>query len=140
MFGSELCSGPLWDVNLTWYTDQPDFTPCFHKTVLVYLPCIVLWILAPLELWVGGQAGGRTIPWSWVNVTKLALDFLLVVFSGAEFCVAIWLQTNFDDSLVQMADLIGPIAKILTCCLDFALVYFGKRSGNKNLVIFASQM
>ena len=27
----ELCSGPIWDLNLTWYTDNPDFTPCFHK-------------------------------------------------------------------------------------------------------------
>ncbi len=27
----ELCNPPMWDLNLTWYTEQPDFTPCFHK-------------------------------------------------------------------------------------------------------------
>ena len=28
------CVSPLWDLNVTWYTEDPDFTPCFHKTVL----------------------------------------------------------------------------------------------------------
>lgn len=43
---STFCAGPLWDVNLTWNTADPDFTPCFHKTIFVYIPCGFLWVLA----------------------------------------------------------------------------------------------
>ena len=43
------CVSPIWDANLTWNTNDPDFTPCFHKTVLVYVPCGFLWILAFLD-------------------------------------------------------------------------------------------
>ena len=25
------CPDPLWDANLTWYTESPDFTACFHQ-------------------------------------------------------------------------------------------------------------
>ena len=40
------CISPIWDINLTWNTTDPDFTPCFHKTVLVYIPCGFLWIFS----------------------------------------------------------------------------------------------
>ena len=36
--GSSFCLDPLWDSNLTWFTNDPDFTLCFHSTALVYLP------------------------------------------------------------------------------------------------------
>ncbi len=32
----------LWDPSLTWDTENPDFTPCFHATVLTYTPAAVL--------------------------------------------------------------------------------------------------
>ena len=35
------CVTPLWDIDLTWNTNDPDFTPCFHKTVFVYIPSVV---------------------------------------------------------------------------------------------------
>ena len=28
------CVSDLWNTNLTWNTDDPDFTACFHKTIL----------------------------------------------------------------------------------------------------------
>uniref|UniRef100_A0A674N5W4 ABC-type glutathione-S-conjugate transporter n=1 Tax=Takifugu rubripes TaxID=31033 RepID=A0A674N5W4_TAKRU len=35
------------DWNRTWYTANPDLTRCFQNTVLVWVPCIYLWLLAP---------------------------------------------------------------------------------------------
>ena len=29
----EFCEGKFWDLSLTWETDDPDFTACFHQTV-----------------------------------------------------------------------------------------------------------
>ena len=28
------CEGKFWDLSLTWETDDPDFTACFHQTVI----------------------------------------------------------------------------------------------------------
>ncbi|XP_067087498.1 multidrug resistance-associated protein 1-like [Osmerus mordax] len=50
----DLCSlsglDALWDWNLTWYTPHPDLTQCFQHTVLVWFPCLYLWLCAPLYL------------------------------------------------------------------------------------------
>ena len=32
--GSQFCVSDLWDRNVTWDTDNPDFTTCFENTVL----------------------------------------------------------------------------------------------------------
>uniref|UniRef100_A0A8C7ZZ63 ABC-type glutathione-S-conjugate transporter n=1 Tax=Oryzias sinensis TaxID=183150 RepID=A0A8C7ZZ63_9TELE len=37
----------LGDWNRTWYTANPDLTQCFQNTVLVWVPCIYLWLLVP---------------------------------------------------------------------------------------------
>ena len=29
----EFCGGPFWDVNVTWNTNDPDFTPCFQVLI-----------------------------------------------------------------------------------------------------------
>uniref|UniRef100_A0A8C9TP04 ABC-type glutathione-S-conjugate transporter n=1 Tax=Scleropages formosus TaxID=113540 RepID=A0A8C9TP04_SCLFO len=43
------CGSPhgLSDWNRTWYTPNPDLTQCFQNTVLVWAPCVYLWICAP---------------------------------------------------------------------------------------------
>ena len=28
------CVADVWNGNLTWNSEDPDFTPCFHKTIL----------------------------------------------------------------------------------------------------------
>lgn len=35
------------DWNTTWYTPHPDLTQCFQNTVLVWIPCLYLWVCAP---------------------------------------------------------------------------------------------
>ena len=44
------CTDEFLDLNLTWNTDSPDFTLCFHSTALTYLPCIYLWVFLPIYL------------------------------------------------------------------------------------------
>ena len=50
------CPDPLWDSDFTLYTDQLDFTSCFHETVLFYVPCGILWLLAPLQIFFARQS------------------------------------------------------------------------------------
>lgn len=49
---TSFCNGPLWDSNLTWYTNEPDLTECFRDTILIGIPCAVLWCIGlPIWLW-----------------------------------------------------------------------------------------
>lgn len=36
------------DWNLTWHTENPDFTQCFQNTVLIWIPCMYLWVCFPV--------------------------------------------------------------------------------------------
>ena len=45
----QFCVDPLWDSNVTWWTDEPDFTLCFHSTALVYAPAIFLALTLPIQ-------------------------------------------------------------------------------------------
>uniref|UniRef100_A0A8C2AT71 Multidrug resistance-associated protein 1 n=1 Tax=Cyprinus carpio TaxID=7962 RepID=A0A8C2AT71_CYPCA len=38
------------DWNRTWQTHNPDLTPCFQNTVLVWIPCLYLWLSAPFYI------------------------------------------------------------------------------------------
>ena len=78
------CVSPVWDSNLTWYTDDPDFTPCFHKTVLVFVPCGFLWVFAFLDQFLTWKSTSRNCPWSWNNISKLIITSLLCLISTIE--------------------------------------------------------
>ena len=47
---ASFCESPLWDLDLTWNTTNPDFTPCFHQTVLTYIPTAVLILGIPFQV------------------------------------------------------------------------------------------
>lgn len=38
------------DWNRTWQTHNPDLTPCFQNTLLVWIPCLYLWLFAPFYI------------------------------------------------------------------------------------------
>ncbi len=78
------CAGPIWDTNLTWNTEDPDFTPCFHKTVLVYVPCGFLWLLAAVDQVQSWNSNARNCPWSWNNIAKLSITTALCFLSIIE--------------------------------------------------------
>lgn len=65
------CSTPLWNDSVTWNTNNPDFTPCFHQTVLVWIPSIFLWICFAFNLL---ATAGENIPSPpWTTVVKIKL-------------------------------------------------------------------
>ena len=47
---ASFCASPLWDLELSWNTTNPDFTPCFHQSVLTYIPTILLIIGIPFQV------------------------------------------------------------------------------------------
>ena len=71
----------LQDWNLTWNADVPDFTECFHRTVLVWVPCAALWLMAPFEVYWLLHSRRGPVPLSPVNVVKMIVTSLLVSLS-----------------------------------------------------------
>lgn len=64
------------DINITWNSDDPDFTPCFEKTVLVLIPCAFLWIFLPLEIYYLRRTKAYNIPFNLYNIVKLVRENL----------------------------------------------------------------
>ncbi|KAG1691095.1 Canalicular multispecific organic anion transporter 2 [Nymphon striatum] len=59
------------DLNLTWHTENPDFTDCFQNTALVWIPVAFLFIVTPYELWMQSVSRVSNIPWNSINILKL---------------------------------------------------------------------
>ena len=78
------CATPIWDTNFTWNTNDPDFTPCFHKTVLIYLPCGFLWVFAIVDAIQNWKSLARNCPWSWNNIAKISITLLLSILCFVE--------------------------------------------------------
>jgi hypothetical protein len=128
--GQEFCSGELWNQNLTWYTDSPDFTSCFHKTVLVYLPCAFLWLLSPFEVRFNFISSRQFSPWTFLNVTKLASSSLLALISILELIHLGILNKNEDaDKGIELADFVSSGIKLATYLLLTFLILSGRRAG-----------
>ncbi|GFV87347.1 multidrug resistance-associated protein 1 [Trichonephila clavipes] len=75
------CDSPFWDWDDFWNADVPTLTDCFRHTILVFVPCIFLWIACiynclrarydksdNFELKVGPS------PWTLLTIAKLVLD------------------------------------------------------------------
>ena len=78
-------------VNLTWYSSEPDFTKCFHSTVLVYFPCACIWFLLPFyHFWCKYTVQTPSLKkWAKITVIRLAMVTLLCVLSVAQLGVKI---------------------------------------------------
>lgn len=66
---------PVQNTTTTWEVEDPDFNICFEKTVLVWIPCVFLWCLSPLDVLYIAKSRLRSVPWSWLNISKLVSAF-----------------------------------------------------------------
>uniref|UniRef100_A0A673MY43 ATP-binding cassette, sub-family C (CFTR/MRP), member 6a n=1 Tax=Sinocyclocheilus rhinocerous TaxID=307959 RepID=A0A673MY43_9TELE len=98
-----LCSisglDPLWDWNQTWYTHNPELSNCFQNTVLVWAPCIYLWVLSPfycLHLYCHGR--GR-LPLSSLCSAKLVRQTAFYLFKHLYTFCTFWPYSVFVANL-----------------------------------------
>lgn len=53
------------------YSKEPDFTFCFQYTVLIWVPCLILWIISPIWFYmIAQQVVSYRIKLSWIFVSK----------------------------------------------------------------------
>lgn len=107
----KILSNILQDLKETWYTNDPDFTTCFQKTALIWIPCAFLWLFSPLEIVYLRKSINRNISRGFLNVTKLILTAALIILSAVDLIISI---VNHDNDSVPPVDFYSPVIKIAT--------------------------
>uniref|UniRef100_A0A6Q2Z4A9 ABC-type glutathione-S-conjugate transporter n=1 Tax=Esox lucius TaxID=8010 RepID=A0A6Q2Z4A9_ESOLU len=122
----------LTDWNRTWYTDKPDLTECFQNTVLVWFPCVYLWLLAPFyALHLYCHDHGR-ISVSSLCTAKMVLGFLLASFGFVEFFYI--LLERSQEIQNHMVFLLSPIIRSLTVVLAICIIQLERIRGCRSSV------
>lgn len=106
----------LQDPNLSWYTDDPDLTECFQKTVLIWTPCIFLWVFSSFEAYYLLKSKRRNVPFTWLFVSKFLLTSALILLSIVDLGKSI--RDSYSDITVYDVDYCTPCVKILTFVSD----------------------
>lgn len=101
------------DHNLTWHTENPDLTPCFEKTALVWTPCIYLWVASLLDAYYIFNSKERNIPWSVLNISKLIVTGLLIVLKFVDLGVSVFRSSQHEEKIPNN-DYYSPIIKLIT--------------------------
>ncbi|XP_046388373.1 multidrug resistance-associated protein 1 isoform X3 [Ischnura elegans] len=122
----EFCGDKFWDLNVTWNTDYPDFTSCFKKTVLVWIPCLFLWVFSPLEFYYVIISKNRNIPWTILNITKFFITAVLIIVAIVDLAHFINVSSSDD---VYPADYLAPVLRMLSFAYTAVLLLLNMRKG-----------
>uniref|UniRef100_A0A8C4EG28 Multidrug resistance-associated protein 1 n=1 Tax=Dicentrarchus labrax TaxID=13489 RepID=A0A8C4EG28_DICLA len=116
------------DWNRTWYTANPDLTQCFQNTVLVWLPCLYLWMCAPLYLlYLRGHDRGY-ICMSHLNKAKTAVGLLLWIICWADVFYSFW-ERSHGSRVPAPVYLVSPTLLGLTMLLATMLIQYERMKG-----------
>uniref|UniRef100_T1J4L1 ABC-type glutathione-S-conjugate transporter n=1 Tax=Strigamia maritima TaxID=126957 RepID=T1J4L1_STRMM len=123
------CGSSFWDWSVVWETDNPDFTDCFQKTVLIWIPCGFLWICLPFEIYSVKKHRRRCIPWSPLNSMKLILNFCLSVLALTEMFYWVSAREWMD---VASVNYYSTFIKSLTFMFSTMLILYHRIKGRRS--------
>lgn len=81
---------------------------------MVWIPCIFLWVFSLLELYYILSSKMRDVPWSWLNISKLFVTFIIIVLTITDLATAIKYKGTDETTEVHNVDIYMPVIKILT--------------------------
>lgn len=111
-----------------WFRESPDFTECFYLTVLVYVPCGLLWLLTSLELFILNKRKVNQISWTFCSVSKVVVASALIAISC--FDIGLYVkQFQSDSKTVFPVHFVTPIVRIMSFLLTIKLVLLHRRKG-----------
>ncbi|OQV11389.1 Multidrug resistance-associated protein 1 [Hypsibius exemplaris] len=142
---SAFCLSPFWDDRKTWSTDDPDFTYCFEKTVLIWIPAVFLWFVAPFKLcFICRKSDQKSPAGQRLFWTKVTLTIVLAAITCAELGYSsnelinlrsgsLNLTTmNPHEHVIQYADIAAAAVRLLTYALFVGYLYFGDLKGKRS--------
>ncbi|KAM4531012.1 multidrug resistance-associated protein 1 isoform 2-T2 [Odontesthes bonariensis] len=121
-------SDPFWDWNHTWHTSNPDLTQCFQNTVLVWVPCLYLWIVAPIYIIYLCSHDRGYICMNHFNKAKTAIGFLLWIICWSDVFYSFW-ERSHANSVIAPIHLISPTLLGLTMLLATLLIQYERMKG-----------
>ncbi|XP_041856879.1 multidrug resistance-associated protein 1 isoform X2 [Melanotaenia boesemani] len=121
-------SDPFWDWNRTWNTSNPDLTQCFQNTVLVWVPCVYLWICAPIYLVYLCSHDRGYICMSHLNKAKTAVGFLLWIICWSDVFYSFW-ERNHGAGVTAAVHLVSPTLLGFTMLLAALIIQYERMKG-----------
>ncbi|KAF5303469.1 hypothetical protein FQA39_LY09932 [Lamprigera yunnana] len=123
----EFCGTTFWNSSFTWSTDNPDFTICFEETVLVWIPCIFLWLFTTLEVYYMKHSENKNIPWNFLNISKMIIITIMITLTLIDLLSLIKYYVNTTS--VYNVQIYTPVIKTLTWGLSALLLHFNRKHG-----------
>ncbi|XP_069566366.1 multidrug resistance-associated protein 1 [Brachyistius frenatus] len=127
-FCSPDSSDPFWDWNRTWHTTNPDFTQCFQNTVLVWLPCLYLWMCAPIYLIYLRSHDHGYICMTHLNKAKTAVGVLLWIICWSDVFYSLW-ERSYGSRGPAPVHLVSPTVLGLTMLTATLLIQYERMKG-----------
>ncbi|XP_069125383.1 multidrug resistance-associated protein 1-like [Argopecten irradians] len=125
--GGGFCNSPFLDEQQTWNTTDPDFSACFQKTVILWIPCAFLVLVTPFHIYFLTKSQSPTIPFSWLNILKMVLSLTVAVAAIADIGKS--LQQFATEEPVATVDFISPLILCLTMALATFLIQHERKHG-----------
>uniref|UniRef100_A0A8C1J986 Multidrug resistance-associated protein 1 n=1 Tax=Cyprinus carpio TaxID=7962 RepID=A0A8C1J986_CYPCA len=120
-------SDPFWDWNRTWQTLNPDLTPCFQNTVLVWIPCFYLCLFAPLYILYLKRNDRGYICMTHLNRAKTAIGFTLWLICWADVFYSFWERSH--GATIAPVYLVSPTMLGVTMLLATFLIQYERKKG-----------
>lgn len=113
---------------MSWSDENPGFTSCFNQTVLIWTPCVFLWIFTFLDHHRRSSSRSSDIPWSLLNVTKFVIVVALLCLSFIELTMLL----SEDEFPIFTVQYVSLGVKIFSFILAGCLQYYHKRKGHRS--------
>ncbi|KAK2916503.1 hypothetical protein Q8A67_000877 [Cirrhinus molitorella] len=120
-------SDPFWDWNRTWQTHNPDLTPCFQNTVLVWIPCLYLWLFTPFYILYLKRNDRGYICMTHLNRAKTVIGFTLWLICWADVFYSFWERSH--GATVAPVYLVSPTVLGVTMLLATFLIQYERMKG-----------
>ncbi|XP_023165481.2 multidrug resistance-associated protein 1 isoform X10 [Drosophila hydei] len=124
----EFCGSTFWDANQTWWTTDPDFTPCFEQTVLVWTPCAFLWLFILIDFWYLKASLDRNIPWNKLSIGKVLFNVGLIVITALDLIMA-FVKKGESNIPIYAVDIWTPIIKLATFAILLIFIPLNRKYG-----------
>ena len=131
-FESDFCNGSFWDTSLIWESKHPDFTNCFQRTILCWIPAFLLVLFCLLEVphYFSSRNPNRKIPWSTLNIIKIIANVGLIIVNIAEL-ILIAVTDSDKDVLTNVypVDYVAASVFLLSYILSLVILWLSLRYG-----------
>lgn len=72
---------------------------CFRQTIVVWLPSLFLWLLAPMESIFIARSKSYLIPWNAYNISRIVVVAICILTTLADSIFCIYRYSVLDDHL-----------------------------------------